>query len=67
MWRQAVMDMHGPQFKRMLIAQRQEGVQQDCRIEPTRECQHQPRVRRNVADKRVRHGCDDRPIWQGFP
>ena len=59
--------MHGPQLKRMLIAQCHEGVQQDCRIESARECQHQPRLRRDVASETLRHGSDDWPIWQGFP
>ena len=59
--------MHGPQLKRMLVAQRHKRMQQDCRIESTRECQHQPRLRRDVAAKRVRHGCGDQAIWQGFP
>ena len=59
--------MYDPQFKGMLIAQRQQNVQQDHRIEPARESKHQPRVRRDVAGKNVRHGCDDWLIWQGFP
>ena len=62
-----MMHMHSPQLKRMLIAQRQEDMQQDHRIEPARESQHQPRVRRDVASETRRHGSDDWPIWQGFP
>ena len=67
MGRQAMVHMDSPQFKGVLIAQRQQGVQQDHRIEPARESQHQPRVRGDVADEAVRHDCDDRSIWQGFP
>ena len=59
--------MHGPEFIGMLVAQHQQGMKQGHRIEPARKSQHQPRVRRNVAGKRVRHGGGDRPIWQGVP
>ena len=59
--------MDGTQFKGMSITQFQQGVQQNHRIEPPRERQCQPRVRGNVAGKNVRHDCDNRLIWQGFP
>ena len=55
------------QLEGMLIAQRQQRVQQDDRIEPPRKCQHQPRVLGNVAGKNVRHPIDDSLIWQEFP
>ena len=61
------MHMDGLQRKGMLIAQRQQGMQQDHRIESARESQHQPCMRGDVAGEAVRHDRCDRPIWQGFP
>ena len=62
-----MVNMHDAQFKRVLIEQRQQDVQQDHRVESARESQRQPCVRRDVAGETLRHGCDDRLIWQGFP
>ena len=65
--RQAVVHMHGTQFKGMAVAQAQHDMQQGHRVESAREPQHQPRAGRNGADQRVRHDRCDRLIWQGFP
>jgi hypothetical protein len=67
MGRQAMVHMHGPQFEWIEVAQRQQGMQQNHRVESARKRQHQPRMRRDVAGKTRRHDCGDRFIWQELP
>ena len=60
--------MHSLKRKRKLITTlRQQGVQQNHRIKSTREPQHQPRMRWDVAGQTVRHVCGNTLTWQGFP
>jgi hypothetical protein len=59
--------MDGAQFKRMLVAQGQQDVQKNDRIESARQAQRQARARGNVADQRGCHVRDDRIIWQELP
>ena len=67
MGRQPVVYMHGLQFNRMAMAQAQQDMQQDDRVESTREPKNQSRAGRDVADQCGRHGPVDGLIWQGFP
>ena len=61
------MHMHDLQLKGELIAQGEQCMQQDDRIESARQRQRQPGVRGNLAGKAARHDIDYRLIWQEFP
>jgi len=68
--RQPVMHVHRPQLKGQPVAQRQQRVQQNHRIESARECQNQPGVRGKVPCQHVRHPGYDGIILllqQGLP
>jgi len=58
--RQAVVDVNRLHFEGMFFAQRTQGVQQDDRVDSSRQGEHQAGMWGNVTRQTVRHDTDDR-------